>query len=240
MKSHRFAPLLALLLVLMMCPGEVAAVTLGQFDDFEDGTTQNWLVSLLGAPHPAPPANVPGGGPAGVDDNYLQLTSIGGGGAGSRLTVINVSQWAGDYLAAGVQGISMDLRNLSNADLSLRLAFNDAAAGPPANVAVSSAPFSLAAGGGWTSAYFPIAPGDLTAILGDASLALSGATELRLFHGAATGFPGEPIVSQLGVDNIRALSAPVPEPSTGLLLGIGVAALVVALVRARAKEVPAA
>ena len=43
-----------------------SAITLDQVDNFEDGTTQGWLVGLLGAPHPAPPANIPDGGPLGV------------------------------------------------------------------------------------------------------------------------------------------------------------------------------
>ncbi|MBM3727132.1 MAG: hypothetical protein FJW40_17130 [Acidobacteria bacterium] len=40
---------------------QLPAVSVGQIDTFEDGTTQNWLVGLLGAPHPAPPANMAGG-----------------------------------------------------------------------------------------------------------------------------------------------------------------------------------
>ena len=63
------------------------------------------------------------GGPAVVDDNYLLLTAVGGLGAGSRLTVINPAQWAGDYLAGGVESISMDLINLGQNYLSLRLQF---------------------------------------------------------------------------------------------------------------------
>jgi hypothetical protein len=42
------------------------AVPVG-FDDFEDGTTQGW---------------------AGVDDAYLQVEAVGGGGPGSRLSVL--------------------------------------------------------------------------------------------------------------------------------------------------------
>src|SRR5215212_9214500 len=76
------------------------AVSLGQTDTFENGTTQGWVTALLGSPNPLPPANVPTGGPAGANDNFLLLTSRGGGGPGSRLTGINTSQWAGNYAAA--------------------------------------------------------------------------------------------------------------------------------------------
>ena len=59
-------------------------------DTFEDGSTQGWVANLLGmGSHPAPPANVADGGPLGAGDNYLQITALGGGGAGSRLSAIN-------------------------------------------------------------------------------------------------------------------------------------------------------
>jgi len=114
---------------------------------------------------------VPDGGPGGAGDNYLQLTSNGSDGSGGRLVAINVSQWAGDYVALGVTGISASLRNLGATDLSLRLYFADPVLGPPTNEAIST-----------------------NAI---------------------------PIAAQLGVDNIGAI----PEPGTGLLLGLGLVAL---------------
>jgi len=86
-----------LVLSLLCLPGLAGAFPLGLVDDFEDGTTAGWVVGLLGAVHPAPPANVADGGPDGDGDNYLLLTSLGGGGAGSRLAAINLTQWAGDY-----------------------------------------------------------------------------------------------------------------------------------------------
>ena len=102
--------------------GFLAAATIqgAVIDDFEDGTTQNWVVGLLGAPSPVPPANVTDGGPSGAGDNYMQLTSLGGAGAGSRLVAINLSQWAGNYTSLGFTSISMDLRNLGDTDLSIR------------------------------------------------------------------------------------------------------------------------
>lgn len=81
-------------------PRFASAVTVDQVDTFEDGTTQGWVVGLLGSAHPAPPINVPTNGPAGAGDHFLQLTAVGGDFAGSRLTVINATQWGGNYVAA--------------------------------------------------------------------------------------------------------------------------------------------
>lgn len=198
-----------------------SAVTIGQVDTFEDGTTQGWLAGLLGSTPPAPPANVATGGPAGDEDNFLLLTSQGGLGAGSRLAVINVAQWAGDYGASGVTAISMDLQNLGDTSLSLRMTFSDPGVGPPVNLAFSTTPVLLSPGSGWQSVVFPILAGDLTAGLGSVATALANTTEVRLYHSVNPSFPGPPIAAHLGVDNIRAI----PEAGTASLLALGLAGL---------------
>lgn len=202
------------------------AVLLGQTDTFEDGTTQGWIVG--DASHPAPPTNIATDGPAGTDDNFLRLTSLGGFGAGSRLSAINLAQWAGDYTAVGIGSITMDVRNSGPDDIYLRLLLADPVAGPPSNVAIANAVF-LPAGGGWTPASFALDPASLTAVLGTADAALSNATELRLFHNQDPVFNGPPTGSPpvnvvLGVDNIRAVGV-IPEPSSMALLGVGLSAL---------------
>jgi len=200
------------------------AVSVGQIDTFEDGTTQGWMVSAgpNDGAHPAPPANVLGG-PAGASDNFLLLTAVGGSGAGSRLTVLNLSQWSGNYLSAGVGSITMDLRNLGSTDLALRLSFEDPLGGPPTNIAFSKHAILLPAGGVWTTAVFPIGVSDLLSGLGDANSALMNTTVIRLYHSTDPLFPGgtpaiPPIVAQLGVDNIRAGSSVPDGGSTALLL----------------------
>ena len=72
-----------------------AGITAGQVDDFQDGTTQNWS----GAPNML---SVVGGGQGGAGDLYLQVTSVGGSGPGSRMAFKNDAQWTGDYGAAGI------------------------------------------------------------------------------------------------------------------------------------------
>src|SRR6188768_1871394 len=191
----RYAIVCVLAVMLGALEASAAPILVGQKDTFEDGTTQGWVVGLLGALSPAPPVNVASGGPAGLNDNYLRLTSVGGSGAGSRLTAINPDQWAGDYLAGGIGAISMDLINLGASDLSLRLLFEDPAAGPPANVAVSTTPIVLGAGSGWVHVTFDIGLVNLTALAGNVSAALSGTTAFRLYHGNLTGFPGPSLVA---------------------------------------------
>jgi PEP-CTERM motif-containing protein len=202
--------------------GFLAAATIqgAVIDDFEDGTTQNWVVGLLGAPSPVPPVNVTDGGPLGAGDNYMQLTSIGGAGAGSRLVAINLSQWAGNYTSLGFTSISMDLRNLGDTDLSIRLYLENPMGAPPTDDAVTDS-ILLPAGGDWTHATFDVSAAGLTALNGSVATLLSNVTALRIMHSPAAGFPPPAIAAVLGVDNITAI----PEPSTILLSALGLGAL---------------
>ncbi len=121
----------------------------GQQDTFEDGTSEGWFAGIgLFGTHPAPPTNIATGGPGGAEDNYLLLTALGGMGSGSRFAAMNASQWAGDYLAAGITGIGMSVRNFGATDLFLRLLFEDPLAGPPTSVAFSRDAIFLPAGNG--------------------------------------------------------------------------------------------
>lgn len=197
------------------------ALTLGQTDDFEDGTPQGWVVNLLGGggSHPAPPENVADGGPGGAGDNYLLLTSVGGDGAGSRMAVINGTQWAGNYTTEGVTGIKMSLKNFGDTDLHVRLLFERVGDFGPTDVATSDA-FFLAAGSDWTNASFNISAADLTTLLGTAENALDS-TVIRIFSNEDPSFPPDPIAAQLGVDDINA----VPEPGTMATALMGLAFL---------------
>jgi hypothetical protein len=202
-----------------------SAVVIGQVDDFEDGTTQGWVVGLLGAPHPVPPVNIPDGGPLGAGDNYLRLTSLGGSGAGSRLAAINLTQWSGDYTAVGLTEIAMDLRNLGQTDLTIRLFLELTMAGPPTDTAIS-APIVLPAGGVWTHAEFAIELDSLIELTGDLSTLLANVTALRIVHSPTAAFPGPPSSALLGIDNITARSTNVvPEPSAFPLLALVLAGL---------------
>ncbi len=213
---------------LLAVPTTIAAqVTAGHTDDFEDGTTQGWIVgAAFSPPNPAPPTVVETGGSGGDGDAYLRLTAIGGDGPGSRLSVLNLgSRWSGDWLAAGITHVQMDAINLGSTDLFLRIMIADPTMGPPTNVAFSAAPILVPTGADWMRITFPIfGPQGLIAVEGSLDAALSGATELRLFHSEEFAFPPAPIVATLGVDSITA--SVVPEPGTFILLASGMAALV--------------
>ena len=184
-----------------------AAVTVGWIDTFQYGTLQNWDAGLGGIVPPFPPEIIPSGGPGGVGDAFMQITGIGGTANGSKVSVVNRdAQWSGNYLAAGVNFITMSLKNTGPNDLQVRLVITDPAVGalPPQNIAVSTHGLSLPVGGAWVKAVFPVGPGFLTATRGTVLGALSNAGELRVIHNTTATFPPPAIIGRLAVDNIQA------------------------------------
>ena len=163
---HPYMNAIATAAMLMAAPA--LALTIGQTDTFEDGTTNGWT---SGVPNPLPPQNVATGGPGGANDNYLQLRSSGTFGAGSRLVAFNLGQWAGDYGTAGAGSVVMDVNNFGATDLSLRLLFTDLAGTNAAVTPVVTVP----SGSGWMEVQFAIKATDLVVLLDDrAVLALAG------------------------------------------------------------------
>jgi hypothetical protein len=210
------------------------ALNVGQIDTFESGTTEGWTAGggPLGQTPPVPPTVASTGGPNGVDDAFLAITAQGGVGPGSRLTTFNIfGQWAGNYLTSGLGFIAMDLNNLGQTELTIRLEFENPFAGGDA--AVTNAGTTLAPGSGWTHAIFPFGLGELTALSGTVGGALANTSVLRLIH--ASGLTvGEPVVGVLGIDNIEALAASVPEPAAIFAIGVGL--IVFAALGARRRQ----
>ncbi len=201
-------------------PRWVRGVTPGQVDDFEDGTVQGWAE---GAISPNPPANSIGG-PLGASDHFLQLTSTGGAGAGSKMTIFNTNQWSGDFTTAGINIVRMQMNNFGPTSLSMRLMFDSLA-----DRSVSTSPIVLSPSSGWVTVDFPVSATDLTAIFGTNAGAVANVQRLWLFHNdTGTGFPGPGIAASLGVDNITAI----PETTTAALYA-GIAGL---LIRRRGKK----
>ncbi len=188
------------LLAFLATPAPAAAVTLGQMDDFQDGTLQGWG---SGGPNPNPPVAVPDQGPDGAGDWALVATANGTGGPGSRLVIFNREQWTGDYLAAGVEAVDLDLRNLGATDLTIRLVLRGAG-GAFATVQAAAS----TAGTGYQRVALSLLPGDLEFVgggSGDVLATLAAVTELRLQHSVLPAPVGDVVNGQLAVDNVTAL-----------------------------------
>jgi hypothetical protein len=185
------------------------AVTLGQIDDFQDGTTQGWSGG-------SSPTHVATGGPGGVGDGYLQISAVT-----NNLGANHLAPWSGDYTAAGVSAISFDLSNFGPDPLALRITLF----GAGGNFTTTTA-FLLAPGSGWVTMVFGLGAGDLTQTQGVGTLAqtLANVNTLLIRHDPdPISPPGQqnPVTGTLGIDNVTA----VPEPGTALLVAAGLAGL---------------
>ena len=194
--------LMAVGVLLAQTTPHARAIATGQVDTFESGATEGWT---SGISNPQPPANVDTGGPAGADDHYMRLTANGDFGPGGKLVAFNQAQWAGDYTAAGVATITMDVNNLGANPVTLRLTIGDAPTLSPLNFAATAA-VTVPAGSGWTAVSFAVDAESLTAVRGSVATALATAKEVRLSHSPNASRPDN-IVASIGVDNIRALPA---------------------------------
>ena len=220
--------LLPLLCLLLLQSGTAQAVSVGQIDDFEDGTKQDWVMGFAPITD-SHMTNITDGGPAGTGDNYLEVVSDGAFAAGGRLTFFNKSQWTGDYTAAGITSIAMDLKNFTpNETLNLRLGINNQPGATVGGLFTTSASVSLTSAGGWTRAVFSLLPRDLVPVSGrsgvtgnDVMATLANVQELRLLNSASPDWTGSPVVATLGIDNVRA----VPLPAAALLFGSGLMSL---------------
>ena len=213
----------ALILTLLLFARPASAVVPGQLDTFQDGTTNDWTNGGL-----APPVtNIATGGPGGAGDRYIRLTADGSG-AGGRLTTFNFLQWAGDYIAAGITTLEVDLLNQSAVTLSIRFAFRfELVQNAPGYL---TAPMVLLPGSGWQHFSVSITAANVIPVGGPAAYStfFSNITELRIINEAGTGnLNGDPVIGQLGIDNVHA----VPEPAITALAATGLLALAVRVKR---------
>lgn len=206
---HRNWQAIVLAGVLSLAVARAGAVTLNSPDTFEGSGTDGWTSGLV---NPNPPLLMTGGGPDGDDDGYLLLRANGLFGAGSKLVAFSGAQWAGNYTAAGVQAIRLDVNNFGATDLNLRLEFEGGF-----NTATTLVPVTLASGSGWQSVIFPLLPADL----GGAAATMDNVLRFRLIHTGLGDFAPLTVAAQLGIDNVTA----VPEPGRALLLVLGLAAM---------------
>ena len=183
-------------------PQIVFGITLGQTDDFSDGTSAGWI-----KPATSPPATA-SGGPAGGGDLYLENSSTGYFGPDSRMAFLNRTQWTGNYLAGGIDEIDIDLANVGSSDLDIRIALSNTT-GPASTWYASETAFHLPADGLWRSATFGLTAPDLAIVSGAGSdplvTVLESVLEFRIVSATqAPDFRADAIAGTLGVDNITA------------------------------------
>ncbi len=193
----------------------------GRVDNFQDGTIQEWSG---GAEY----NNISYGGPAGAGDNYLQLqrptpTTPFPFHLGTK----NTTNWAGDYLSAGIIAIEMDVNTFSITtgpnDLSLRIVLFG-----PGGAFSSKDPVIVSTDGGWQHIEFGLTRSDLVRILGSGAASeyigseIDNLTEtlrnveiLLIRHDPAPnptpiGFHPEHILATIGIDNITPVLGPAP------------------------------
>jgi hypothetical protein len=211
------------MVALLLLAQPARAIVLGQFDNFQDGSTMGWETG----PFAPPVTNISTGGPAGAGDRYIRL-SADGSGAGGRLVGFNFTTWTGNYVAAGVNAISISLNNFSAVNLSIRFAFHSEIT--QTSPGYLSQAMLLPANSGWMNFTISIAPGNVTAVNAPTqyNTFFSNVAWTRIIHANGTGsLNGEPVVGQLGIDNIHAI----PEPSTMALAAGGLLALGAGVIR---------
>ena len=94
----------------------LAEISVGHVDDFQDGTTQEWLGANVEA--------VADAGPNGTGDTALRASATGApfGFNGKLIVYTESDSWTGNWTTAGVVQISLDVRNPNAFPLSMRLA----------------------------------------------------------------------------------------------------------------------
>jgi hypothetical protein len=184
-------------------PSATHAITISETDSFS-ANTEGWQQGK--------PANLraTSGGPAGANDAFLRIGSNGSNDEHGKVVVYNGAQWAGNYLSAGVNAISMSATNLGSSNLMLRLAFgNDSDPDSGGTWFSSTSGINLPSGSGWTNISFPIGPTDLTRVQGSGSYTslMGNVDTLRLLHSTTPNSRGQIITATLGVDNIMAVGS---------------------------------
>ena len=185
---------------------------IGQVDDFQDGTTMGWGPG----PFVTPAVNMPDSGPMGAGDNFLFVSP------GSRLAAFNIAaRWTGDYLGAGVNAVSVDLRTTHTTPLAIRVVL----IGPTKSDRwTSTNAFTLPNDGNWYRRVFSLDETALTRVLGLSTYndVITNVERIMFRHNiGAPSSQGSFTTATMGVDNARAL----PEPTTLLAWLVAATAL---------------
>jgi predicted extracellular nuclease len=181
------------------------AVVSGQTDDFQAGTVANWT----NGGSAAAPTNVSDGGPLGLGDKYMHVVS------GSNLATFNTTQWTGNFSAANVLDIALDLRNPNLTDvLDMRVVIF----GPSGSRWTSAVPAVVPADNLWHHYVKSLRQADLINVVGGDTYTgtIAGISRMLIRHEVTPSSGGTPFTGAVDIDNI---SSVVPEPATLALLG---------------------
>lgn len=184
------------------------AISDSENDNFSDGMVANWIHPIS---NPDEPRVIATGGPLGAGDQFLRVSSdADSGNPGSRLAMVNRSQWAGDYNAVGPAfTIQADVRNSGAGNLSLRLGVQRSTGGQTRFVSTNAA--VIAPSANWQTITFSLTNAEMTSAGGSQSLAdvLSDVSEMRIISATTAVWAADEVVAQLDIDNIRVASVPV-------------------------------
>jgi hypothetical protein len=194
---------------LLLATTEVGAIVPGQVDDFQiPDNAMSWEGG-----HPRfspPPAQIPNGGPAGPDDGYLQIST-----SGFHLGTRNEQQWKGDYLAARVEAIQFDAKDIDPDSDEIRLRIH--IFGPGGTFASINRTDPIP-GDSWQSCVFGVTAADLTHVEGGTGIlddTLADVQKLLIRHDRETPTPPGThpphIEATLGLDNIIVITTPFVE-----------------------------
>lgn len=208
----------------------------GQIDDFESATTENWTSGAE--------ISVQTGGPSGPGDHYLQIARTD---YPFHIAGKNIDQWAGDY--TNVETIELDMAAIviyNASDLGVRiLILGDGGA----FTSTLAQPIT----GGWHHYEFSLDAADLTRIyhtgpgqpdwedpgteVNDLALTLATASHLLIRNDPyATPTPvgqhPKHVIATLGIDNVEATGV-IPEPAMLALLGPALGLIALRLRRKR-------
>ena len=214
----------ALVAVVLSMAGRAAAVTLGAVDDFQTGTTAGWGGG-------ATLSNVASSGPAGAGDGALSVVASG------RVAIVNTAQWTGNFAAAGITQIVVDVRHANAFPLELRLglASGVVGSGGSGDTYVSANAVAVANDGLWHRVALGVSAADFVPHPANsnpapsAAAALANVSHFRILHNPAANFLGANGPATFFLDNIRA----VPEPAGICLWMVGIFALARGLRRRR-------
>lgn len=188
------------------------AITLGQVDDFQDGTLQGWSggTSLT---------NRPNGGPNGAGDRYLEVESFGGSGPGSNMATFNTNQWSGNYIAANVKAVQVHMKNFSNTPLHMRVVVFGQ--GGSRWTSKNEYTHIIPANSDWVRLTFFLTEDSLMRVLGseDYATVMSNNRQLMFRHDPVGSSGGSPIAAVLGIDNITA-STTISPSAFSVLTGV--------------------